>query len=101
MGMMGNSNAPELSDEEIAALVLHIDGLGDVQIAQAPLHVSRFVYSALLDLCDCSTKARRCRAELLKDTTLDIEQNTFWFYVLCELLRAGVTLPVVKERRAA
>jgi hypothetical protein len=97
-----------ITEEELRTLILRIDGLGDVQIVEASLRVSRYVYSYLLDQCD-GKKSMRVRGELLRDTTLDIEedlalprmQRRFWFYVLNELVRAGVVLPVVEREEVA
>jgi len=101
-------NAACISHNELQALVLAIPGIGHVQIASASLRVSRYVYSYLLDQCD-GKKSMRVRGELLRDITLDIEedlalprmQRRFWFYVLNELVRAGVVLPVVEREEVA
>lgn len=98
-------NAPCVSYDEVQALVLAIPDVGNVHLVTASLRLSRFVYSYLLDLCEGSIKATRVRAQLLKDETLDMEydaslpvrQRRFWFYVLNELIRAGVVLPVVER----
>jgi hypothetical protein len=100
--------APSISHEELQGLILAIPGVGNVRIVEAPLRVSRYVYSYLLDQCD-GKKSMRVRGELLRDTTLDIEedlslpvrQRRFWFYVLNELVRAGVVLPVVEREGVA
>jgi hypothetical protein len=100
--------APSISHEELQGLILAIPGVGNVRIVEAPLRVSRYVFSWLLDQC-VSKKTEKVRGELLRDTTLDIEedlalprmQRRFWFYTLNELARAGVVLPVVEREEVA
>ena len=99
-------NAPCVSYDEVQGLILAIPECGNVHLVTASLRVSRYVYSWLLDQCK-SVKAMGARGQLLRDETLDMEedlalpvrQRRFWFYVLNELVRAGVVLPVVERER--
>ena len=92
--------APGISHEELQGLVLRIEGVGDIQSVEAPLRSSRYVFSYLLDLCN-TKKTEKVRGMLLRDNTLDIEDDSFWFYVLNELVRAGIVLPVVEREEVA
>lgn len=85
-----NINKPKISYNEAQTLCLNLPEIGIISIAEMSLHVSYRVYEALLAMCPPLT-----RNALMRDDGLYLSDPDAWWYILNEIVRAGVKLPVV------
>jgi len=78
--------------DAVQRLHLHFDNIGTVRIGNMNSTTARRVFDALLAMI-----APQLRKTLEEDTELDLSDRDTWFYVLNEIARTGVKLPIAER----